>query len=130
MPFDPVIKEDAFFNYAKLSFDLNSDIQILAAYRKEYPESPKLDEIQNYMAANYFLNQDYAMAVEALSGLKNPSKENIRDLEKAAYLRGIQLYKTGSFREAEKFFDQAGETYWVAECQYRSNKFQKSILLW
>ncbi|NLA15816.1 MAG: tetratricopeptide repeat protein [Bacteroidales bacterium] len=130
MHYDPLIKEDAFFNYAKLSFDLNSDVQVLSAYRKEYPNSPKLDEIQNYIAANYFINQDYAMAVEALSALRNPTKENLRDLEKAAYLRGIQLYKTGSFREAERYFEQAKEPYWVAECQYRSNQYQKAIRTW
>ena len=28
LPFDPALKEDAFFNYAKLSFDLNRDIQV------------------------------------------------------------------------------------------------------
>ena len=130
LPFDPVLKEDAFFNYAKLSFDLNRDIQVLSAYRKEYPQSPKLDEIQNYMAANHFLNQDYAMAVEALLDLRNPTKENTADLQKAAYLRGIQLYKTGSFREAERYFTLAKEPYWVAECLYRSNLYKNAINTW
>lgn len=130
LPFDPALKEDAFFNYAKLSFDLNRDIQVLSAYRKEYPLSPKLDEIQNYMAASHFMNQDYAMAVESLLELKNPTAENKADLKKAAYLRGIQLYETGSFREAERYFTLAAEPYWVAECQYRSNQYKSAINTW
>ncbi len=130
MDYDPAIREDAFFNYAKLSFDLNRDIQVLSSYRKNYPGSPKLDEIQTYIAANYFLNQDYASAVEALQALKNPTPENLQDLKKAAYLRGIQLYETGSFRDAEKYFSLAQEPYWVAECLYRSNKFNNAINLW
>lgn len=130
MSYDPAIREDAFFNYAKLSFDLNGDIEVLSLYRKEYPDSPKLDEIQTYIAANYFINQDYASAVEALQALKNPSPENNRDLIRAAYLRGIQLYQTGSFRDAEKYFSLAQEPYWIAECLYRSNKFNNAINIW
>lgn len=130
MDFDPAIREDAFFNYAKLSFDLNRDIQVLSLYRKEYENSPKLDEIQSYIAANYFINQDYASAVQALQALRTPTPENLADLKKAAYLRGIQLYQAGSFRDAEKYFGMAEEPYWVAECLYRSNMFSNAINLW
>ena len=130
MSYDLDIREDAFYNYAKLSFDLNGDIGVLSLYRKEYPDSPKLDEIQTYIAANYFVNQDYASAVEALQALKNPTPDNSRDLKKAAFLRGIQLYQTGSFRDAEKYFSLAQEPYWIAECLYRSNKFNNAINIW
>ena len=130
MPYDPVIREDAFYNYAKLSFDLHGDIGVLSLYRKAYPDSPKLDEIQTYIAANYFINQDYASAVEALQTLKSPTPDNSRDLKKAAFLRGIQLYQTGSFRDAEKYFSLAQEPYWIAECLYRSNKFNNAINIW
>lgn len=130
LDYDPAIREDAFFNYAKLSFDLNRDIQALSLYRKNYPESEKLDEIQTYIAANYFLNQDYASAVEALQALRNLTPENREDLKRAAYLRGIQLYKTGSFRDAEHYFSLAQEPYWVAECLYRSNQNNNAINIW
>lgn len=82
------------------------------------------------MAASHFMNQDYAMAVESLLELKNPTAENKADLKKAAYLRGIQLYETGSFREAERYFTLAAEPYWVAECQYRSNQYKSAINTW
>ena len=130
MNFDPIIKEDAFFNYAKLSFDTNGDIQALSAYRKEYPDSPKLDEIQTYIAAHSFLIQDYSGAVTALQAITNPTAETGLYLKRAAYLRGIQLYQNGSFREAEKYFSLAEEPYWVAECLYRSDKFSNAISLW
>jgi len=35
--------------------------------------------------------------------LRNPTRKH-GDLQKAAYLRGIQLYKTGSFRELKDNF--------------------------
>lgn len=130
LDFDPAIREDAFFNYAKLAFDVNRDIQVLSLYRNAYPNSPRLDEIQNYIAANYFLNRDYASAVEALQALRDPTPENREDLKKAAYLRGVQLYQAGSFRDAERYFSMAREPYWVAECLYRSNLFGNAIQIW
>lgn len=128
--FDPAIREDAFFNYAKLSFDLNGDITAISDYRATYPNSPKLDEIQTYIAANNFLKQDYAAAVTALQAIQTPTADNIEALKRAAYLRGIQLYDSGSYRDAEAFFTLSGHDYWIAECQYRSNALTKAIGLW
>ncbi|HNR11671.1 MAG TPA: tetratricopeptide repeat protein, partial [Nitrosomonas europaea] len=59
-----------------------------------------------------------------------PTPDNSRYLKKAAFLRGIQLYQTGSFRDAEKYFSLAQEPYWIAECLYRSNKFNNAINIW
>lgn len=60
---------------------------MLSAYRKEYPLSPKLDEIQNYMAASHFMNQDYAMAVESLLELKTPQQKIKPTLKSCLFTR-------------------------------------------
>ncbi len=130
MDYDPAIKEDASFNYAKLSYDVRGDIQAISAYRQHYPQSPKLDELQNYIAAHSFLTQDYAGAVEALQAIKNPTVQNQEHLVRAAYLRGLQLYQAGSYRKAEPYFSLAKESYWVAECLYRSGSYANAITLW
>lgn len=130
MPFDPTIKEEAFYNYAKLSFDVNGDVSVLSTFRNEYPNSPQLDEIQTYIAAHAFLMQDYAAAVEALQVIPNPSAEIQDYLKRAAYLRGMQLYQAGSYREAETFFSLSNQAYWVAECLYRSHQLSSAITIW
>ncbi len=59
------IQEDAYFNYAKLAFDINRDPSVFTAYMKAYPEKAKDDQIYSYMALASLYNRDYASAVEA-----------------------------------------------------------------
>ncbi len=137
---DQLIKEDAMFNYAKLSFDLNSDISKFQQYLNEFsPPEPKFNEIQNYIASYYLLSQDYKSAVETLSKIKNPSARDLQNLQKASFLRGMQLVNLGGYRDAIQYFElsisNSGANYalknvarfWLAESLFRDDQFQKSI---
>ena len=53
MPFDKVVSEDAFFNYAKLSFDVNNDISQFEKYLEKYPSGNRADVVNNYMATAF-----------------------------------------------------------------------------
>ncbi len=137
---DQLIKEDALFNYAKLSFDLNSDIAPFRKYLSQYsPPDTKFNEIQNYVASFYLLGKDYKSAVEALSLIRQPSEKDILNLQKASFLRGLQLFDLGSFRESVAYLKQSVENskynsdikdlanFFLAEAYYRDNKFQSSV---
>ncbi|OFY38814.1 MAG: hypothetical protein A2X18_09100 [Bacteroidetes bacterium GWF2_40_14] len=137
--FDQLIREDALFNYAKLSFDLNSDITRFQQYLREFtPPDSKFNDIQNYIASYYLLSQDYKSAVDALSKIKRPTSRDLLNLQKASFLRGIQLVNLGGFRDAIPYFElsvaNAGyntrmkslANFWLAESLYRDNQFQKS----
>lgn len=137
--FDQLIREDALFNYAKLSFDLNSDITKFQQYLKEFaPPDSKFNDIQNYIASYYLLSQDYKSAVDALSKIKRPTSRDLLNLQKASFLRGIQLVNLGGFRDAIPYFElsiaNSGyntsmknlANFWLAESLYRDNQFQKS----
>ncbi|MDR2584928.1 MAG: tetratricopeptide repeat protein [Prevotellaceae bacterium] len=142
LDFDPVITEDAFFNYAKLSFDLNNHIGSFNTYMERYPNTQKATEIQSYIADAYLLNKDYRSALTALSAIKNPDPVVLGKLQRASFLRGMQLVGAGSYREAEILFNQAINTsgnllginvlatYWKAESLFRSNRYQESIDTW
>ena len=138
--FDQLIKEDALFNYAKLSFDLNSDITKFQQYLKEYsPPESKFNEIQNYIASYYLLSQDYKSAVEALTKIKRPTGRDLQNLQKASFLRGMQLVNLGGYRDAIPYFElsiaNSGynnylknlANFWLAEAFYRDNQFTKSV---
>lgn len=140
MDFDPVIKEDAFFNFAKLSFDVNSDITPFSHYMETFPDSGKEDVINNYMAASFILAKDYRSAVEALIAIKKPSREASANLQKAAFFRGMQLVEGGGYRSAAGYFETAVSKgsnrqlrdlarYWLAECRYRDDRFADAIAL-
>lgn len=139
--FDPVIKEDAMFNYAKLSFDVNQDISQFAHYMEVFPRSGKEDVINGYMAASFLLSKDYRSAVEALSKISRPTVENIVNLQKAAFFRAMQLIENNGYRAAVPLLEQSIENgrynasltrlakYWLAECCYRSEDFERAITI-
>ena len=142
LDFDPAITEDAFFNYAKLSFDVNSSIASFNAYMERYPNTKKSNEIQSYIADAYLLNHDYRSALTALQAIREPGRSTLEKLQRASFLRAMQLFNAGSYREAEQLFNQAinskGQlsgvtllaTYWKAEALFRSNRFEESIAMW
>jgi len=139
--FDPVIKEDAFFNFAKLSFDVNSDISQFENYLKAYPSSGKEDIVNNYMAASFLSSKNYRSAVEALQKIKNPSREASSNLQKAAFFSAMQLIGDGGYRAAIPMLELAkansgGNTqldnlvkYWLSECYYRNDRFLDAAAL-
>ncbi|MCL2727232.1 MAG: tetratricopeptide repeat protein [Bacteroidales bacterium] len=142
LDFDPVITEDALFNYAKLSFDLNNNTSSFYTYMERYPDTKKSNEIQSYIADAYLLNKDYRNALTALQAVRYPERPVLEKLQRASFLRGMQLFNAGSYREAEPLFNQAINskgglvgvtllaTYWKAESLYRSNRFEESIQAW
>ena len=142
LDFDPAITEDALFNYAKLSFDLYNQIASFNTYMERYPNTQKSNEIQSYIADAYLLNQDYRNALTALQAIKEPGRPILEKIQRASFLRAMQLFHAGSYREAEQLFNQSINakgpligvtilsTYWKGECLYRSNRFKESINVW
>ena len=65
LAFDPAIQEDAYFNYAKLAFDLNHDTSVFSDYIAKYNNKQKNDKIWSYQALAALHNRDYAGAVAA-----------------------------------------------------------------
>lgn len=140
--FDPAIREDAMFNYAKLSFDLNSDITAFRQYLSEFsPADSKYNEIQNYIASASLLAKDYKAAIEALRLIRFPQQRDMVNLQKAAFLRGMQLIELGAYRDAVPNLELAVNNgnynqpvrdlarLWLAEAYYRDNQFSKSAEL-
>jgi len=138
--FDLTIKEDAMFNYAKLSFDLNADISKFKNYLDTYsPPENKFNEIQNYIATSYLVNQDYKSAINILSTIKKPSAKDIINLQKATFLRGMQLINLGAYRNAIPVFELSLSNgsynnnlynvtnFWLAEAYFRNNQLKRSV---
>ncbi len=132
------IQEDAYFNYAKLAFDLNRDPSVFSSYMKSYPEKAKDDQIYSYMALASLYNHDYASAVEAYDKIDELDDDMQRNYMKANYLRANQLIAAGSYRKAIPCLKAAAyysdkrtpfnqlSRYWLAECYYRDNDYAQS----
>lgn len=139
--FDSEIQEDALFNYAKLSFDLSRDIRPFEEYLSRYATTGRWDEIHGYMATSFLINGSYEEAIEELNKIRNKSRHDISNLQKALFFRGLELAKSGSFTAAAPFFREAAEsryyngdlrnlaTFWLAESLYRRDEFDSSLSL-
>lgn len=136
--FDSVIKEDAFFNHAKLSFDVNGDISGFEKYMELYPESGKDDIINSYIAAVYLLSNDYNSAVAALTKIRELSDESSSNFQKAAFFRAMQLIENRGYRSAVPMLEisiengrhdprlEALANYWLAECHFRNGRYRQA----
>ena len=137
--FDPSIREDAFFNYAKLSFDLNTDSSVFYDYLRTYPETGKREMIYSYIAIAALYNRDYAGAIAAYDEIDELDQDMKANYMKANYLQAYQLISRGSWRAAVDCLRAAGyysdrrtyfnqmSRYWLAESYYMSAQYDKAI---
>lgn len=136
--YDYRIQEDAFFNYAKLAFDLNGDTSAFSSYLKNYSTLSKGEQIYNYIALAALHDRDYAAAVEAYGNIETLDSAQKLNYAKANYLRASQLAANLSWRDAAPYFKSASyympsrdkfgqlSRYWYAESLYRSGNWKEA----
>lgn len=139
--YNPDIQEDAFFNYAKLSFDLNNDPTVFDAYLKKYSDKKRGNSIYAYQALAALQSHDYAGAVAAYDKIDELDDDMKANYTKANYLRANQLIKGGSYRNAiqhlrvaEYYSDKRSylnhlSKYWLAQSYYKDEQYSKAIPL-
>lgn len=100
LTFDPKMTEDAMFNYAKLSFDLNGDTSVFGDYLKKYSDSVRGEKIYSYMALAALADKDYQSAIDFYDKIDMLSGPERNNYVHANYLRGSELLAGGSYRQA------------------------------
>ena len=140
--FNPAIQEDAAFNYAKLSFDLNGDTAPFDEYISRYSTDKRGEQIYNYMAIAALNRHDYAAAIENYSKIEELDDSQKGNYVKANYLRASQLAGGGAWSSAIPYLRAAGfyypksdrfnqlSRYWLAEANYNSGNFAEAEKLW
>ena len=139
---DERLREDAFFNYAKLSYasatPFEQPLDIFKEFLKKYPNSKYRTEANEYLA-NLFLNsKDYESAMKAISaaGLQQPTMQAA--YQKVAYFRGVQHFNAIQYPAAKAMFKKSLEYplsnvytalshYWLAEVAYRAKDFDGAL---
>jgi tetratricopeptide (TPR) repeat protein len=149
------ITENALFNYAKLSFELDIDpyhesIIALQKFINKYPKSANVNKARKYLLNVYLNTKNYQMAIDALEKIEDKNMDLKYAYQKIAYYRGIQVFnnvklKLGSnkkdvsnylksiyfFNKSLKFPEDQEVVslsyYWKAEALYRLGKYQAAI---
>ncbi|MFH0893818.1 MAG: tetratricopeptide repeat protein [Bacteroidota bacterium] len=142
MNFDALIKEDALFNYAKLSYELalnpyNEAISAFQEYIAKYPKSSRLNEAYEYLLNILMSTKNYKDALATLEEMKNRNERFNAAFQHVAYYRGVELFNDGKMTEASSLFSKAMKfpydkyvsancKYWIAESYFNQGLYDSA----
>lgn len=141
LDFSAEIQEDAYLNYAKLSYEIGNSYQstpeVLLAFMEKYPKNANNDALKDLLIDSYITSRNYKGAMELLENNKN--FENKVAYQKVAFYRGIELYNESNYSGSIAMFNKslkepreaaftARATYWKAESDFQLNNFEEALL--
>lgn len=141
LDFDKQIQEDALFQYAKLSYELQFNNQALDAirlYLKNYPRTAKTNDAKVLLGEILLSTSNYKEAVDILESVRIKNDAAKEAYQKVTYYRGLQFYNERAFENAIGIFlrslkepvddrIEALATYWMAESMYEVRKYGESV---
>ncbi|RYG39394.1 MAG: tetratricopeptide repeat protein, partial [Chitinophagaceae bacterium] len=141
LDFDKAIQEEALFNYARLSYELEFNqiaLESIQNYIKTYPSSRKISEAKTLLGEILLTSKNYQAAIDILEPMQNKTQSAREAYQKATYYRGLEFYNERAFPNALSHFLRSANfkedqeiyalgTYWTAESMYELRKFGESV---
>jgi tetratricopeptide (TPR) repeat protein len=140
--YDLKLKEDAAYNYSKLSYQLDlpfdNTLAILKSYLEEYDNAVHKKEIESLMVQTFQSSSKYIEAFTALSVIHLPSHQQQKALQQLSFFLGVKEYNNAAYSQALTYFKLATQypvddkiayvnTFWLADCYYQLGSFEKSV---
>jgi tetratricopeptide (TPR) repeat protein len=136
--FDPALQEEALFNYAKLSYELNYPADAITAIERIPPSSRYYLQGQELLGEVFNTTQDYQRALDILERMPNRTPQLEEAYQRAAFSRGLELLRSGNELEAQQLFEKslrrpvnpsfrAQALYWLADIANRNEDYPTSI---
>jgi TolA-binding protein len=143
MDFDKKLKEDALFNFAKLTYETSSSpfgeaVAAFQEYIELYPGSDKVEEAYNYLVSSFTEMKNYNAALSALDKIRNKDSRLEAAYQRVAFFRGLELFKNMEIEQSVEMFDKSLKyekysrdlrtraVYWKAEAEYRLGDYEKA----
>ncbi|WP_066224795.1 tetratricopeptide repeat protein [Formosa haliotis] len=141
MDFVPQIQQDAWYNYAKISYDIGNPYEsvpvVLSGFLTKYPETAYRSEIEGLLVDSYITSKNYQEALRLLEGKKDAASREA--YQKVAFYRGLELVEEENYTEALVFFENALKeninqeytaraNFWKGECNYNLGNYAESVL--
>lgn len=139
MDFDAKVKEDALFNYAKLSYELNANpynesIKSFEDYLLQYPKTSHKAEVEEILTSLYFTTRNYKDALTLIEKIPDRSPALNQAYQRIVINRGIEVFNTGNMKSAAAYFQKASKInalpkyttdayYLYAESRYRMGDY-------
>lgn len=138
---DKIIQEEAWLNYAKLSYELEFNAQALEStqsFLKQFPNSRKINEAKVLLGEILLTSKNYQTAIDILEPLQDKTTAAKEAYQKATYFRGLQFYNERAFPNALSMFMRSGNfvedkeihalsVYWMAEAMYELRKYGEAV---
>lgn len=143
MDFDPVVSEDALYNYAIISYKLDINpydeaVEAFELYLNRYPDSDRKEDVYQYLVNVYLSTNNYEKALASLDKLPNKDIRLKTAYQLVAFNQGVERFQKANFNGAISSFklvdrypvdpEISGKAvYWIADSYYRMNKFDDAI---
>lgn len=144
--FDKRITEDALFSFAKLSYELdfspyNDAVKAFTKYLKEYPASPRKDEVYNFLINVYSTSKNYDLAIKSIEGMSTIDPILKVTYQKLIYFKAVEYFNNSDYVNAEKQFKKSLSQnsdpklnalcqYWLGEISYQRKDYTTAIDSW
>ena len=140
---DAVVKEDALYRYAILSYQLDMNpfdesIEAFQFYLLHYPNSKRKEDVTQYLVDVYTKTNNYEKALASLDKIPNKTTKLKVAYQIVAYNRGVELYQKvkyfdaiNSFKLVEKYPIDASiigkAKFWSSDAYYHLKDFPTAI---
>ncbi len=139
MNFNPQIRKDALFQYAKATYELdyspfNESIRAFDKYIAEYPDAKENDLAYNYLVNVFMTTHNYKDALASMDRIKVKTPSIRKAYQRVSLYRGMEVFRDINFAGALRLFDlsleigssnailKARAQYWRAETLSRLGK--------
>jgi TolA-binding protein len=141
LDFDKNIQEEAWINYAKLSYELEFNSQALEStqsFLKQFPNSKRINEAKTLLGEILLTSKNYQAAIDILEPIQSKTPDAKEAYQKVTYFRGLEFYNERAFPNALSMFLRSGNfpedkeiyalsVYWMAESMYELRKFGETV---
>ncbi len=107
---DPMLVEEASFQFAKISYELGKPDQAINEFEKilkTFPESTHIVEIKELLSQAYVNANNYNKAIDYIESLPNRTTGVERAYQKATMLKGMEFFNKEDYPAAIQFFEKS-----------------------
>ena len=140
-PKDKKLAEESSFQYAKVSYDAGKpDLAIdeFEKFLKTYPGNSRTVEVKELLAQAYVNGNNFNKAIEYIEALPSRNQHINQAYQKAAYLKGSELYNKEDYPGAVEYFSKslqypvdpnfvAWASFWNGEAYSMGKKWEEAI---
>tara|TARA_B100001564_G_scaffold324611_1_gene305526 strand:- start:10652 stop:13756 length:3105 start_codon:yes stop_codon:yes gene_type:complete len=141
--FNLTLKEESYYNYAKLSYELNlpfdNTLKVLTSYNKIFKRSLKYnEEISSLLVNLYQGSSQYINAYNQLNSLVSLDDDKQLVMQNISCILGVQSYNKQNYNEAIRYFKKSNNfpisseiyfmsCFWLAESYYKLKDYENAI---